>query len=448
MTGRYETELAAIVNAPAWGIPNIDQLGQALDHLVDNLTILVASPGGKGNWATSASDSFATLQKKYFAARLALPAIDGAIANANNAKSAARDAYGKLPGISVPDEIKFAVAAAAVGTAIAVPILGPTPIAAALVLGMVEGMFGNQREAQAKAALDTLQKDLSTPAGTLAASNQAIAANPKRRIDDSYTQNPTDGGSQSGPGSVTSRPSPAAKSYYAGAGSAGLGGSGPGQGFAPGAPGSLVGGGSGSAGGGSGSAGSGGAGHSSTSADGDLSGGTVPGTGYNGGNGLAGAVGGLGGEGLRGLGIGAGSAASAAAVAAAARMGGLGNLGSGSLGGGGLGGGGLGGGAGGGLRVGGLGAAAGKGGSGGTGGLLGSGAKATVAASSGEEGAGCAAGSKSSNSMMGGQGGQGGTNKEKRSGLGGFIAPKLEDDEELGPRSAGASAGGRDAARE
>ena len=149
MTGQYETELAAIVNAPAWGIPNIDQLGQALDHLVDNLTILVASPGGKGNWATSASDSFATLQKKYFAARLALPAIDGAIANANNAKSAARDAYGKLPGISVPDEIKFAVAAAAVGTAIAVPILGPTPIAAALVLGMVEGMFGNQREAQA-----------------------------------------------------------------------------------------------------------------------------------------------------------------------------------------------------------------------------------------------------------------------------------------------------------
>ena len=430
MTGRYETELAAIVNAPAWGIPNIDQLGKALDHLVDNLAILVASPGGKGNWAASASDSFAALQKKYFAARLALPAIDGAIANANNAKSAARDAYCRLPGISVPDEVKLAVAAAAVGTAIAVPILGPTPIAAALVLGMVEGMFGNQREAQAKAALDTLQKDLSIPAGGLAASNQAIAATPNKWFG-SVAQNPTDGGSQSGSGSVTSRPSPAAKRYYAGAGSAGLGGSGAGQGFAPGAPGSSVGG---------GSAGSDGASHSSTSADGDLSGGTVPGTGYNVGIGLEGAGSGLGGVGLRGLGIGAGSAASAAAVAAVSRMGGLGNLGTGSLGGVGLGGGGV--------RTGGLGAAAGKGGSGGTGGLLGSGSKATVAATSAEEGAGGAAGSKSGNSMMGGQGGQGGTNKEKRSGLGGFIAPKLEDDEELGPRSAGASAGGRDAARE
>ena len=430
MTGRYETELAAIVNAPAWGIPNIDQLGKALDHLVDNLTILVASPGGKGNWAASASDSFAALQKKYFAARLALPAIDGAIANANNAKSAARDAYCRLPGISVPDEVKLAVAAAAVGTAIAVPILGPTPIAAALVLGMVEGMFGNQREAQAKAALDTLQKDLSIPAGGLAASNQAIAATPNKWFG-SVAQNPTDGGSQSGSGSVTSRPSPAAKRYYAGAGSAGLGGSGAGQGFAPGAPGSSVGG---------GSAGSDGASHSSTSADGDLSGGTVPGTG-NGGNGLAGAVGGLGGEGLRGLGIGAGSAASAAAVAAASRMGGLGNLGTGSLGGVGLGGGGV--------RTGGLGAAAGKGGSGGTGGLLGSGSKATVAATSAEEGAGGAAGSKSGNSMMGGQGGgAAGREKEKRSGLGGLMAPKLEDDEELGPRSAGARAGGRSGGRD
>ena len=440
MTGRYETELGAIVNAPAWGIPNIDQLGQALDHLVNNLTVLVASPGGKGNWATSASDSFAVLQKKYFAARLALPAIDGAIANANNAKSAARDAYGRLPGISVPDDVKLAVAAAAVGTAIAVPILGPTPIAAVLVLGMVEGMFGNQREAQAKAALDTLQKDLSTPAGMLRASNLAIASTPVGGNTDSVTQNPADGGSQSGSGSVTSRPSPAAKRYYAGSGFAGLGGSGAGQGFAPGAPGSSVGG---------GSAGSDGASHSSTSADGDLSGGTVPGTGYNGGIGLAGSGGGLGAEGLRGLGIGAGSAASAAAVAAAARMGGLGNLGSGSLGGGGLGGGGLGGGAGGGLRVGGLGAAAGKGGSGGTGGLLGSGAKATVAASSAEEGAGGAAGSKSGNSMMGGQGGgAAGREKEKRSGLGGLMAPKLEDDEELGPRSAGARAGGRSGGRD
>ncbi|WP_165314255.1 hypothetical protein [Agromyces protaetiae] len=46
--------------------------------------------------------------------------------------------------------------------------------------------------------------------------------------------------------------------------------------------------------------------------------------------------------------------------------------------------------------------------------------------------------------MMGGQGGAGDDEKERRSGLGGPLAPKLEDDEELGPRSKGARAGGRD----
>jgi len=59
-------------------------------------------------------------------------------------------------------------------------------------------------------------------------------------------------------------------------------------------------------------------------------------------------------------------------------------------------------------------------------------------------GAAGAAGSKSS-AMMGGApgGGGGGGEKEKRSSLG-LMAPKLEDDEETGPRSAAAGAGGRD----
>jgi hypothetical protein len=64
------------------------------------------------------------------------------------------------------------------------------------------------------------------------------------------------------------------------------------------------------------------------------------------------------------------------------------------------------------------------------------GAGALGAAGAGKAGA--------NNAMMGSPGGGGaGSNKNKRSGLG-LVAPKLEDDETVGPKSAGARAGGRD----
>jgi len=40
-------------------------------------------------------------------------------------------------------------------------------------------------------------------------------------------------------------------------------------------------------------------------------------------------------------------------------------------------------------------------------------------------------------------GGGGGDEREKRSGLGGPLAPKLDDEDDMAPRSTGASAGGR-----
>jgi hypothetical protein len=127
----------------------------------------------------------------------------------------------------------------------------------------------------------------------------------------------------------------------------------------------------------------------------------------------------------------------------------------GTTGGGGLGGGSLGGGLGGGLAAGLAGAGAlgagsklasaggGAGGLFGAGGILGGGAGgAANGAAGGKPGAG-AAGAKSSAMMGGGAGGGGGGEKDKRSSLG-LIAPKLEDDEEVGPRSAAAGAGGRE----
>ena len=435
MTGPYEHQLAQIVAADQWNIPNIAALGDALSQVADDLATLAEYPGGQGNWATSASNAFSTLQGRYSRAATELRRSADVITAANRAKAAAADALDGLPGLHIPREIKAAID---LGLPFVIPFIGPALLPAAAAIGLVEQFLGGQREEQAKAALDELHGALQDPRPNL--KPYPTSSLGQTFIGGTNTQNTAPSDTTTGGGGLGgSHYSPSHTGYSAATGGMDTGNVEPGIGLSGSFGGNAAGSGIGVPSGG----GSGAAGYGSTSADGDLSGGTVPGTGFNGGIGLAGSGGGLGGEGLRGLGIGAGSAASAAAVAAAARMGGLGNLGSGSLGGGGLGGG-----TGGGLRVGGLGAAAGKGGSGGTGGLLGSGAKATVAASSAEEGAGGAAGSKSGNSMMGGQGGQGGTNKEKRSGLGGFIAPKLEDDEELGPRSAGASAGGRDAARE
>ena len=119
------------------------------------------------------------------------------------------------------------------------------------------------------------------------------------------------------------------------------------------------------------------------------------------------AVGGGGG----GLVPGLGGAGAAAGLAAAARMGGSG--------------------------AGGLGAA----GAGGA--RLGSGASAGAGTVGTGTGAG-GAGGRGTSSVMGGGAGGGAQEKDKRSSLGGLIAPKLEDDEELGPRSAAADAGGRD----
>lgn len=133
-----------------------------------------------------------------------------------------------------------------------------------------------------------------------------------------------------------------------------------------------------------------------------------------------------GGGGGGGVFTGIGGAGAAAGLAAAARAGGLG---AGGMGGGGLG------------AAGAAGARLGSGLSGSAGGLAGAGSGAGGAAGGSAAGAG---GRGGSTVMGGGAGGAGGKEKEARSGLGGLIAPKLEDDEELGPRSAAADAGGRE----
>ncbi|MFG6475477.1 hypothetical protein ACFXP7_03735 [Microbacterium sp. P06] len=165
---------------------------------------------------------------------------------------------------------------------------------------------------------------------------------------------------------------------------------------------------------------------------------TLPGTGPGGGSGGSGGLGG--GGGVSGGGLGVGLAAGAGGAAALARSGrtggagvranGLGGTGSGKLGSGG---------ASPNSRTGLSGGLLGK--SGGTGGVGGTGGAQSAGAAGGRGG------------VMGGGGGQAGAaggrsgkndGQDKGRGLGGPIAPHLEDDEDLGPRSENAGAGGRE----
>ncbi|WP_267955110.1 hypothetical protein [Microbacterium binotii] len=164
----------------------------------------------------------------------------------------------------------------------------------------------------------------------------------------------------------------------------------------------------------------------------------------------SGGPGGLGGVGSGGSGsgglssgfmAGAGGAAALGGLGKAAAAGGLGRLG------------GIGGVGGGGAGIAGRGGAGGLGGGltanaggGAGGGLLG---KGGVGAGGAAGAAGEAGGSRGATGMMGGGGagagaGGGGRSDKKGRGLGGPIAPSIEDDAEFGPRSEGAGAGGRD----
>lgn len=151
-----------------------------------------------------------------------------------------------------------------------------------------------------------------------------------------------------------------------------------------------------------------------------------------------------------GSGLGAGLAAGAGGAAALARLGGGGSVGAGgaaSIGGAG----GRGGMA---AGLGGRGAATGLGariGGATTGGVVGGGAGARGGTGAGGAGAGAAAGGRAGTGASGGglagggAGGRGGDRtKERPHGLGGPIAERLDDDDDIAPRSENAGAGGRD----
>jgi uncharacterized membrane protein YgcG len=441
----WEEKLRSIAEGKAWDLPTLDQVKDSLDQLMTILKHVSDDTGLTGSTGLEASSVLADARSdtqsliSYLADDL-----PEAIEAANKARDTAKTALSQLGAGGLSPEQTAAIRGAEAGATVVVGpiavVVGEGAIAAA------NAFFGNQRESEAKAAVETVTQELD-------AAREKLQDPPSMDI---YNTDPGQGPSSGGPAPTIRSGGPSGPSfpqypdYNVPPGNGG-------KGYAivdeagwvidngeptdiqiprdPGEPPIII-----------------------PTPDGPITGGvTFPDGGSGGGIHGGGSGGGLHGGGLHGggsggLGGGVGSGLMAGAGGAAA-LGGLRRLsGAGAstlarlagLGGGGIGGGGIGGagGAGGGLR-GGAGATSDAGG-GKTGGLLGGRGAAVSGAAAGEGAAG-----RGGMGMAGGAGGAGGqgagrSSKQRGRGLGGPLAPRLEDDEEFGPLSENAGAGGRE----
>lgn len=473
MTGENEAELERIRSTADWRIPKADALRHSLTSLDNTMKAILESSAWEGSAAEGAKALVDQLRSQFRVVGENVERISSVIERANEVRREAVSS--ELPSAQIDPFWDNAVRGA---SHVVHPVLGP--LAADTALDVIGRFLGNQREEAAKAVVQKVHSDLQEPEAELRKASAALVA-----VQADVAE------PQKGDPGVT----PGTRGTTPGGGYPGVpGGGGPGYpgtpGGGPGYPG-IPGGGPGGPGVPGGPTGPGhqppvgpvpldptypeyptdpGVDYPGGGPGGEYPGGNpggeVPGRdpsvdGPGGGTtptlpGIPGGPGGIGGPGGGGLlpgGPGAGpggmlpggsnpsvggvigGGAGAAAIAAGSKIAGAGSLG--GLGGvGGMGGAGGLGAAGGGLKAGGglLGSTAlsggGAGGAGGAGSATGSGASGASGARPGM--------------MMGGQGAGSEEEKAKRSGLGGPIAPKLEDEDEVGPRAKGARAGSRD----
>lgn len=476
MVGKNEAELNRIRSLEDWRIPRAASLRTALMSLDRALTAVIDSTGWEGEMAAEARKSLSTLQKNFRTIDTFIGQLTDTIENANSYRR--RAASAEIPSAQVDP---FWANAAKIGSVVVHPVLGP--LAADKALDVIGGFLGNQREEEAKRIVQQIERDLAPSADSLRSASATLAdfdprvamptppkpVPPGTNVGAPQIDYPGGGSSPSGSvpgggGGGGGQQPPNFQTVPGGGG--GTGGLNPGgwdptypdgwdptdpDGWDPNDPGGVDGtdpdgsdsggddpsvdfpgggvlpGGPGGTGGGGYPGGSGGSG---SLPGGSLPGAFVPG----GGGGLGGVVGG---------GAGAAAIAASSKIASAGAMGGIGGSASGAgvKAGGGL----LGNSASGGARGAGTGGIArgGVGGVGGVGGMGGAGGAGSGYAGSAGGGASGAAGGRPGMGMMG-AGGADEDDKPKRSGLGGPIAPKLEDEEERGPRAKSAQAGSRD----
>lgn len=415
--GANEDRLRTIAAAEPFDLPGLAALRTSLSSLQETLKTVGAPEAWKGTAAEAASERMNALRSAYARIDVLLARLENKVDEANVYRNKAIASVDALPDSKAPGWVHMALNAA---EPFSFPGIGPVDVAQG-GLSVIENFLGNKRESAAAAALEDYASDLTAPTAEMAEVRQELSGRPGWDSPTDPSQpSSSDGGAPGGSNSG------APGGYPRGPGSgSSTGGSlhwvapepprfvdpGPpsfpvpddnGPGYIPGGNGGtgpIYGGGSGS-----GTIGSGGSG--------------------SGGIGAGGVLGGIGAAGAMG--------------AVKVATGGLGGLGGtvGKLGTGGM------------LGAGGLagrpGAAGGTGlignASGGAGGAGGAGA---AGSRSGAAGAG---GRSGMSAMHGGAGGAGGKEEKRRArvGMAGPMAPKLDDDDNLGPRAAGTRAGGRD----
>jgi hypothetical protein len=457
--GDAEKQLEAIASASTdWDIPALTELSAAAGKLSEVMGSVMDSTEWAGEAAEGATAAFERLAENFLLVKTTADAVILSLENANGYRV---DAATAIDGLS-SGQVDPAIVAAA-RTASAVVFRGMT-LPADGAIGIIEGMLGNEREKQAQEQLDKLEGKLAGESTTLRTAADELRDYTPSMPDVAPPVIPDPPTTTYTPPSAP-RPVPVTPAYVPPPTITGVGL------FPtpvsidppvvigypvidhPSVDGDII-------------------GTTPVTVPGGTGGGTFPGGTLPGGSGGADGSGGHGsgsGSGSGGLGaglIGGGAAAAAAAAAAKARAaaggsgGGIGRLGAGGLGGSngvGANGSSAAGGAGGRLGAGGLGGAGGVGAGGATGaaggagrlggggGMLGStggGAASSTSGGNVTTSTAAGAGGRGGGGMMGG--GAGGDEKDKRAGLGGLMAPKLDDESDAAPRSEGASAGGRD----
>jgi hypothetical protein len=384
--GANEDEFERIRANGPFGAPEHAALRNSMAALALTIKEIAGSPGWEGLSASAASAHLEELSRRYLEIEAAIGDVQTEIDNANRIRTAALADYDALPSAQAPSWVHDTL------DAFDFPGI-PQPVDLAQGgLELIEGFLGDQRDQAAGRILAAYREALGDPAVRTDAARERIGALGGSIDPDAFrTDDPGDGTST---GSWTNG------GAYRGTGYTGVEFLRP-DGFPPYRPpgidddvevgvddpntGVLPGGGGGSGGGGS------------------------TGSGGSGGGGIPGAAG-----------IGAGSAIAGAGALAATRF------------------------------AGGAGARAAGGARLGTGGLLGTGAPASAASGSkGSAARGASAGGRGGSGLLGSSGANGGAGREDRKrkagrGLGGPIAPKLDDEDDVILPGSGARAGGRD----
>ncbi|MDY0829892.1 hypothetical protein SK224_12235 [Microbacterium sp. BG28] len=444
----WEQRLRNLAEGPEWQMPNLSAIGPALSSLTTLMNRVASETGFTGQTERDAVDQMQKAKADIEELRRYVQQdLPNSIADANRRREEAQRHLDALDSGSLSADAQQTIRNAAAGATIVFP--GFSVIAGEGAIAAANWFLGSQREAQAKSAVEAVSNGLDQDAGafpTLPEMENVYGSIPN--IPDDLRDTNIDTGGPSAPsfqnypdyntpigvppgqsGVIRPNPDGGDPQWWSGGPEDRPTGTRPIAWVdALPAPGVIV--------------------HPDGPVDGGVGQypggglGTMPGGG-SGGSGLGGV--GSGGAGSGGLSsgfmAGAGGAAALGGLGKAAAAGGLGGLrGAGGLGGAGLAARGGAGGLGGGLTA--------NAGGGAGGGLLGKGGVGGAGAGAGAAGE-AAGGSRGATGMMGGGGagagaGGGGRSDKKGRGLGGPIAPSIEDDAEFGPRSEGAGAGGRD----